>query len=185
MLWWEAARPHHDAPASSPESATAVTQSQCVGTVWRCSSVHHAYPQSKKEGFELKYKEALIGGAALDATGVPLPDATLDTCKSTDAVLLAAIGGRASRVPPRVFDRIILECVLSMHPLANCGFHCSNHLSAPAWAAGRRWDVSAPAAAYLVDHGVDRDTHAGISGTISPRTSARSVACSASAPALR
>ncbi|XP_078175943.1 3-isopropylmalate dehydrogenase 2, chloroplastic-like isoform X2 [Carex rostrata] len=34
-----------------------------------------------------------IGGSALDAVGVPLPDETLDTAKSSDAVLLGAIGG--------------------------------------------------------------------------------------------
>ena len=49
--------------------------------------------QAKKEGFSLSFQEALIGGAALDATGVPLPDATLSMCKASDAVLLAAIGG--------------------------------------------------------------------------------------------
>jgi isocitrate/isopropylmalate dehydrogenase len=35
----------------------------------------------------------LVGGAAIDATGVPLPDETLAACKQSDAVLLAAIGG--------------------------------------------------------------------------------------------
>ena len=44
-------------------------------------------------GAEFAFTEAAIGGAALDATGVPLPDATLETCKASDAVLLAAIGG--------------------------------------------------------------------------------------------
>ena len=39
------------------------------------------------------FQEALIGGAAIDATGEPLPAATLDTCRNSDAVLLAAIGG--------------------------------------------------------------------------------------------
>lgn len=39
------------------------------------------------------FQEALIGGAAIDATGEPLPAATLDTCRQSDAVLLAAIGG--------------------------------------------------------------------------------------------
>jgi 3-isopropylmalate dehydrogenase len=39
------------------------------------------------------FQEALIGGAAIDATGEPLPAATLDTCRDSDAVLLAAIGG--------------------------------------------------------------------------------------------
>jgi 3-isopropylmalate dehydrogenase len=45
--------------------------------------------------FEIHFEfhEALVGGAAIDATGSPLPDATLDTCRSSDAVLLAAIGG--------------------------------------------------------------------------------------------
>lgn len=39
------------------------------------------------------FQEALIGGAAIDATGEPLPSATLDMCRNSDAVLLAAIGG--------------------------------------------------------------------------------------------
>lgn len=47
----------------------------------------------KAEGETFEYKEALIGGAAIDATGVPLPPETLDICKASDAVLLAAIGG--------------------------------------------------------------------------------------------
>ena len=35
----------------------------------------------------------LIGGAAIDATGEPFPQATLDACLRSEAVLLAAIGG--------------------------------------------------------------------------------------------
>jgi 3-isopropylmalate dehydrogenase len=42
---------------------------------------------------EFVFEEALIGGAAIDATGEPLPAKTLDICRSSDAVLLAAIGG--------------------------------------------------------------------------------------------
>jgi 3-isopropylmalate dehydrogenase len=38
-------------------------------------------------------EEQLIGGAAIDATGEPLPQATVDACKASDAVLLAAVGG--------------------------------------------------------------------------------------------
>ncbi|KAH9302250.1 hypothetical protein KI387_013833, partial [Taxus chinensis] len=40
-----------------------------------------------------KFTETLVGGAAIDATGVPLPNETLVACKESDAVLLAAIGG--------------------------------------------------------------------------------------------
>ncbi len=46
-----------------------------------------------KEGEEFQYTYELIGGAAIDATGVPLPDKTLATARASDAVLLAAIGG--------------------------------------------------------------------------------------------
>lgn len=46
-----------------------------------------------KEGETFEFKEALIGGAAIDATGKPLPEETLAQCKASDAVLLAAIGG--------------------------------------------------------------------------------------------
>ncbi|MBE9181199.1 3-isopropylmalate dehydrogenase [Oculatella sp. LEGE 06141] len=42
---------------------------------------------------QFEFQDALIGGAAIDATGNPLPAETLDTCRNSDAVLLAAIGG--------------------------------------------------------------------------------------------
>ncbi len=48
-----------------------------------------------------EFQEALIGGAAIDATGEPLPAKTLDLCKSSDAVLLAAIGGYKWDTLPR------------------------------------------------------------------------------------
>ncbi len=45
------------------------------------------------ENIQFTFQEALIGGAAIDQTGEPLPAATLAACKDSDAVLLAAIGG--------------------------------------------------------------------------------------------
>ncbi len=55
------------------------------------------------EQFDLDFtfQEALIGGAAIDATGEPLPPATLEVCKRSDAVLLAAIGGLQYDTLPR------------------------------------------------------------------------------------
>ena len=47
----------------------------------------------KKYGLEFAFTEALIGGAAIDATGGPLPEATVAACKAADAVLLGAVGG--------------------------------------------------------------------------------------------
>ncbi len=46
-----------------------------------------------KEGFNLSYEEFLLGGAAIDATGVPLPEETIQGVKRVDAVLFGAIGG--------------------------------------------------------------------------------------------
>ena len=47
---------------------------------------------SERHGFQLDFDEQLIGGAAIDATGEPLPVTTLEACRSADAVLMAAIG---------------------------------------------------------------------------------------------
>ncbi|MDR2801184.1 MAG: 3-isopropylmalate dehydrogenase [Desulfovibrio sp.] len=47
----------------------------------------------KKFGLTLDTEDALIGGAAIDATGEPLPPATLAACKKADAVILGAVGG--------------------------------------------------------------------------------------------
>jgi 3-isopropylmalate dehydrogenase len=44
-------------------------------------------------GFEVRWDEQLVGGAAIDATGEPLPTATLEACRNADAVLLGAVGG--------------------------------------------------------------------------------------------
>ena len=47
----------------------------------------------KQFDIQFNFQEALIGGAAIDQTGEPLPDQTLERCRQSDAVLLAAIGG--------------------------------------------------------------------------------------------
>jgi 3-isopropylmalate dehydrogenase len=44
-------------------------------------------------GLDITMDEALVGGAAIDAAGHPLPDATLDLAKEADAILLGAVGG--------------------------------------------------------------------------------------------
>ncbi|MBD2384070.1 3-isopropylmalate dehydrogenase [Cylindrospermum sp. FACHB-282] len=47
----------------------------------------------KRFDIQFEFTTALIGGAAIDATGEPLPAISLDICRNSDAVLLAAIGG--------------------------------------------------------------------------------------------
>jgi 3-isopropylmalate dehydrogenase len=46
-------------------------------------------------GFTVAWDEHLVGGAAINASGEPLPAATLDACHAADAVLLGAVGGPA------------------------------------------------------------------------------------------
>lgn len=47
----------------------------------------------EKCGFQLQYRYADIGGIAIEKTGEPLPNETLQICKAADAVLLGAVGG--------------------------------------------------------------------------------------------
>ena len=43
--------------------------------------------------FDFRYNELLMGGAAYEITGDPLPPETIEGCKAADAVLFGAIGG--------------------------------------------------------------------------------------------
>ncbi|HTQ15228.1 MAG TPA: 3-isopropylmalate dehydrogenase [Rhizomicrobium sp.] len=43
--------------------------------------------------YDIRFHEQLVGGAAIDASGDPLPRATLDACLESDAVFLGAVGG--------------------------------------------------------------------------------------------
>jgi 3-isopropylmalate dehydrogenase len=52
-------------------------------------------------GLSLRYRYADVGGAAIDRTGCALPPATLETCRSSDAILFGAVGGpRWEGLPP-------------------------------------------------------------------------------------
>lgn len=48
---------------------------------------------ARKFNHSFLFREGLIGGCAIDATGNPLPQETLDSCLASDAVLLGAVGG--------------------------------------------------------------------------------------------
>ena len=47
----------------------------------------------KKFGHSLEPEFHLVGGAAIDAKGEPLPAETFESCKRTGAILLGAVGG--------------------------------------------------------------------------------------------
>ena len=46
-----------------------------------------------KFGHKFNFTPYLIGGCAIDATGIPLPQETVDGCLASDSVLLGAVGG--------------------------------------------------------------------------------------------
>ena len=47
----------------------------------------------RRYGHTFHFQTRLIGGAAIDAEGTALSDATLDACRKADAILLGAVGG--------------------------------------------------------------------------------------------
>jgi 3-isopropylmalate dehydrogenase len=47
----------------------------------------------KHAGASFEFESGLIGGAAIDATGAPLPPSTLRLCEQSDAILFGAVGG--------------------------------------------------------------------------------------------
>src|SRR5262245_28322169 len=47
----------------------------------------------KASGATFEFEPGLVGGAAIDATGGPLPESTLRLCEASDAILFGAVGG--------------------------------------------------------------------------------------------
>ena len=53
----------------------------------------------EKFGHTFVYKDVLMGGASIDACGVPLTDEAIATAKASDAVLMGSIGGNTAPSP--------------------------------------------------------------------------------------
>lgn len=50
---------------------------------------------------EFTFEHALVGGAAIDATGFPLPEETLKLCESSSAIFFGSVGGpKWETLPP-------------------------------------------------------------------------------------
>lgn len=71
----------------------AVLPGDGIGPEVMAAALQVLHAIGKKFGHSIEFKEALIGGSAIDATGSALPDETLEVCGASDAVLLAAVGG--------------------------------------------------------------------------------------------
>lgn len=58
---------------------------------------------SAKFGFEISRSTHLVGGAAIDETGGPLPQETITACEKADAILFGSVGGpKWEGLPPEI-----------------------------------------------------------------------------------
>ncbi len=56
---------------------------------------------AERDGLTFEIEEKLVGGAAIDATGSPLPDDTVAACAAADAILFGSVGGpKWETLPP-------------------------------------------------------------------------------------
>lgn len=71
----------------------AVVPGDGIGPEVTSSAVQVLTKVSEKYGFALSFEEYPAGGCSIDKYGIPLTDETLEGCRSSDAVLLGAVGG--------------------------------------------------------------------------------------------
>lgn len=64
-----------------------------IGTEVTAAAVAVLEAAGRRYGHTFNFETRLIGGAAIDAEGTALSDATLDACRKADAILLGAVGG--------------------------------------------------------------------------------------------
>jgi 3-isopropylmalate dehydrogenase len=75
------------------QALVAVTAGNGIGTEVTAEAVRVLERIAARCGHSFRFESALLGGAAIDATGEPLPEYTLALCRRADAVLLGAVGG--------------------------------------------------------------------------------------------
>jgi 3-isopropylmalate dehydrogenase len=76
-----------------PTFTIAVLPGDGIGQEVTPEAVRVLQAVAKRTGTTFAFEEALIGGAAIDAAGTPLPPQTLALCRRADAILFGAVGG--------------------------------------------------------------------------------------------
>ena len=86
---------HHGRPNGSPKMKAKITllPGDGIGPEIVDATRQVLEAIALKSGHTFTFSTHLIGGIAIDETGVPLPDDTIVACRSSDAVLLGAVGG--------------------------------------------------------------------------------------------
>src|SRR5271156_3463265 len=75
------------------QALVAVTAGDGIGPEVTAEAVRVLERIGARCDHSFRFESALLGGAAIDATGEPLPESTLALCRRADAVLLGAVGG--------------------------------------------------------------------------------------------
>ena len=75
------------------QALVAVTAGDGIGTEVTAEAIRVLERIGARCGHSFRFESGLLGGAAIDATGEPLPENTLALCRRADAVLLGAVGG--------------------------------------------------------------------------------------------
>ena len=71
----------------------ALVKGDGIGSEIVSSAVEVLEKVGAKFGHTFRFKDYLAGGCAIDETGKPLPQETVDGCLASDSVLLGAVGG--------------------------------------------------------------------------------------------
>ena len=75
------------------QALIAVLPGDGIGAEVTAEAVRVLEAVGRRFGHDIGFESGLLGGAAIDATGEPLPAATLELCRRADAVLMGAVGG--------------------------------------------------------------------------------------------
>ena len=75
------------------EALIGVLAGDGIGPEVTAEAVRVLTATGERFGHRFAFRQGLIGGAAIDATGAPFPAPTASLCASADAILLGAVGG--------------------------------------------------------------------------------------------
>ena len=98
------------------------------------AALHVLEAAASRYELALELDEQAFGGAAIDATGMPFPDATREACLGADAVLLGAVGGPGwndAAVRPEtglLALRSVLGCYANVRPARRYTRHTTSPL---------------------------------------------------------
>ena len=84
-----------------PKGVVAVLAGDGIGPEVMAATREVGTVVEKAYGFQLEWKEGLVGGAAIDARGKALPEDTVELCRAARAVLFGSVGGpKWENMPP-------------------------------------------------------------------------------------